>query len=139
MQNPAPTIDKRDTEEIAEEIRTLAPYYVPELDLSDDTGAGIALLKIFSRMQKLVIDRLNRVPPKNFVAFLDMIGMGLLPAQPARAPVTFYLAEGTTENVPIPEKTQIAAGEVVFETDANMVATPSKLKKAYIWKTYCHI
>ena len=131
MQNPAPTIDKRDTEEIAKEIRTLAPYYVPELDLSDDTGAGIALLKIFSRMQKLVIDRLNRVPPKNFVAFLDMIGMGLLPAQPARAPVTFYLAEGTTENAPIPEKTQIAAGEVVFETDANMVATPSKLKKAY--------
>lgn len=131
MQNPAPIIDKRDTEKIAEEIRTLAPYYVPELDLSDDAGAGIALLKIFSRMQKLVIDRLNRVPPKNFVAFLDMIGMGLLPAQPARAPVTFYLAEGTTENVPIPEKTQIAAGEVVFETDANMVATPSKLTKAY--------
>jgi len=131
MQNPTPKIDKRDTEKIAEEIRTLAPYYVPELDLSDDTGAGIALLKIFSRMQKLVIDRLNRVPHKNFVAFLDMIGMGLLPAQPARAPVTFYLAEGTTENAPIPEKTQIAAGAVVFETDANMVATPSKLKKAY--------
>ena len=131
MQNPAPTIDKRDTEKIAEEIRTLAPYYVPELDLSDDTGAGIALLKIFSRMQKLVIDRLNRVPEKNFVAFLDMIGMGLLPAQPARAPVTFYLAEGTTENAPIPERTQIAAGEIVFETEANVVATPSKLVGIY--------
>lgn len=82
-------------------------------------------------MQKLVINRLNRVPEKNFVAFLDTLGIKLLPAQPATAPITFYLSEGTIENVLIPEKTQTAAGEIIFETEKNMVATPSKLKKAY--------
>lgn len=131
MQNTKPTIDKRDFKTIVDGIRTLAPYYVPELDLSDDMGTGIALTKIFARMQKLVIDRLNRVPEKNFVAFLDMLGVRLLPAQSATAPITFYLSEGTIKNVLIPEKTQTAAGEIIFETEKNMVATPSKLKKAY--------
>jgi len=131
MQNTEPTMDKRDFKTIVDEIRVLAPYYVPELDLSGDTGAGIALVKIFARMQKLVIDRLNRVPEKNFVAFLDMLGAHLLPAQSARAPVTFYLSEGVTGNVLIPERTQIAAEDVIFEVEENVVTTPSKLKKVY--------
>lgn len=114
-----------------EEIRALAPYYVSELDVSEDKGGGVALLKIFANMLKLVIDRLNRVPEKNFVAFLDMLGIKLLPAQPARAAVTFYLSEGAPENVLIPERSQTSAEEIVFETEKNIVATPSKLAKVY--------
>lgn len=114
-----------------EEIRALAPYYVSEQDVSGDKGGGVALLKIFANMLKLVIDRLNSVPEKNFVAFLDMLGIKLLPAQPARAAVTFYLSEGAPENVLIPERSQISAEEIVFETEKNIVATPSKLAKVY--------
>ena len=114
-----------------EEIRALAPYYVSKLDVSGEKGAGVTLIKIFANMLKLVIDRLNRVPDKNFIAFLDMLGIKLLPAQPARAPVTFYLSEGATETVMIPEKSQTSAEEIVFETEKNIVATPSKIVKAY--------
>ncbi|MCK4396312.1 putative baseplate assembly protein [candidate division WOR-3 bacterium] len=112
-------------------MSALAPYYVSELDVSGEKGAGVALIKIFANMLKLVIDRLNRVPEKNFAAFLDMLGIKLLPAQPARVPVTFYLSEGAAENVLIPEKSQTSAEEIVFETKKNMVATPSKLVKVY--------
>ncbi len=114
-----------------EEIRALAPYYVSELDVSGDKSGGVALLKIFANMLKLVIDRLNRFPEKNFVAFLDMLGIKLLPAQPARAAVTFYLSEGAPKNVLIPERSQTSAEEIVFETEKNIVAIPSKLAKVY--------
>ncbi|MBE9511802.1 MAG: hypothetical protein IMY71_13080, partial [Bacteroidetes bacterium] len=46
-------------------------------------------------------------------------------------PVTFYLSGGATETVLIPEKAQIAAGEIIFETEKNILAAPSKLVKAY--------
>ncbi|MHC1599502.1 MAG: putative baseplate assembly protein [Candidatus Methanospirareceae archaeon] len=131
MQNKPPRIDERDYERIMKELRALAPHYVPELDVSEDESAGVALLKIFANMHKLVIERLNKVPEKNFVAFLDMLGVRLLPAQSARVPVTFHLSEGTAENVLVPKETQIAAGEVVFETEENVVATPSKLVETY--------
>jgi hypothetical protein len=126
-----PKIDERDFERIVAELRALAPYHVSELDVSGDKGEGVALLKIFANMLTLVIGRLNRVTDKNFIAFLDMLGIKLLPALSARAPVTFLLSEGATETVLIPEKTQIAAGEIVFETEKNIMATPSKLVKAY--------
>ena len=130
MQSTPPRMDKRDLKGILEEMRVLAPYYVPELDISEDRGIGVALIRIFAGMQELIVDRLNRVPEKNFVAFLDMIGVRLLPAQPARAAVTFHLG-GARENVLIPEKTQVAAGEIIFETEKNIVATASTLKEVY--------
>jgi len=131
MQSPPPRMDKRDIAEIVEEMRVLAPYYVPELDVSEDRGVGVALIRIFAGMQGVIVDRLNKVPAKNFVAFLDMLGVRLLPAQPARAAVTFHLSEGARENVLIPEKTQVAAGEIIFETEKNIVATASTLKEVY--------
>jgi hypothetical protein len=126
-----PKIDERDFERIVAELRALAPYCVPELDVSGDKGEGVALIKIFANMLTLVIGRLNRVPDKNFIAFLDMLSIKLLPALSARAPVTFYLSGGATETVLIPEKAQIAAGEIVFETERNILAAPSRLVKAY--------
>jgi hypothetical protein len=114
-----------------EELRVYVPYYVPQLDVSDDKEVAVALLKLFAHTFKLVIDRLNRVPEKNFIAFLDMLGIKLLPALPARAPLSFALSEGTKEHALIPARTQIAAGEVIFETEKNMLATPAKLTDAY--------
>ncbi|WP_421658674.1 hypothetical protein [Leptothermofonsia sp. ETS-13] len=57
--------------------------------------AGWALIRIFSHLAMMVRDRLNQVSDKNFLAFLDLIGTQILPPQPARVPLTFYLAEGS--------------------------------------------
>lgn len=109
----------------------LAPYYVPELDLSEDKGADVALVRIFAYMLKEIVDRLNQVPEKNFISYLEMLGVKLLPAHAATAPVTFSLRDGTKEPVLIPERTQVAAGEVIYETEKNMLATPAKIVDAY--------
>ncbi|MBD2251977.1 putative baseplate assembly protein [Nostoc parmelioides] len=102
---------------------------------SSTPDAGLALIRIFGRMAALVSDRLNQVPEKNFLAFLNLIGARLVPPQPARVPITFYLAEGSTTGAIVPTHTQISAppadgeeDEVVFETEQELVVTPAVIE-----------
>jgi Baseplate J-like protein len=102
--------------------------------------AGLALIRIFGRMAATVSDRLNRVPEKNFLAFLDLLGTQILPPQPARVPLTFYLASGIPENTTalVPAYTQISSPpaegeeEVVFETESDLLVTPVRLQAVFV-------
>ncbi|BAY29280.1 hypothetical protein NIES2107_11210 [Nostoc carneum NIES-2107] len=107
----------------------------------DKPDAGLALIRIFGRMAATVSDRLNRVPEKNFLAFLDLLGTQILPPQPARVPLTFSLASGLPENTTalIPAYTQISAPptegeeeEVVFETESDVLITPVQLQAVFV-------
>jgi len=125
-----PKIDARSPEDLLREIKALVPFYTPEWEPSEG-DPGLALINILAHMLETIIHRLNRVPEKNFITFLDKIGTKLLPAQPARVPLTFVLSEGTTGSVRVPERTQAAAGEIVFETEKEILAAPCKLVHAY--------
>ncbi len=70
---------------------------------------GWPLVRIFGRLGEIVADRLNRVPDKNFLAFLDLVGMSPRPPQPARVPLTFQLAAGTAVDALVPARTPVAA------------------------------
>jgi hypothetical protein len=136
MGAPSPIIDGRDFAAILKEARELAAFYTPEWAAREESGAGAALLNIFANMLEGLIRRLNEVPVKNFIAFLDMLGVKLLPAQPARAPLTFALSAGAKEPVVIPARSQAAAsppaGEpIVFETEKPILATPARLKNVF--------
>lgn len=132
-----PKIDARNFQKLLEEKRNIAPLYTPEWDAADDRDNGVALLKIFTHMQEEVINRLNRVPDKNFTAFLEMIGLKLMPAQPARAPVTFYLPESFSGGVFVPAGTSAAADETEkrkalnFETTKGIFATSAAIEEIY--------
>jgi hypothetical protein len=130
-----PKIDKRDFNDILEELRTLARYYtpgweVPEL-LAGGKGSGAAMAEIFCRMMEDLVRQLNRVPGKHFFSFLDRLGFSVNPPQPASAPMTFTLAQGTEEHVLIPGRTEVAAGDTGFETEENILATPARITVLY--------
>ena len=44
---------------------------------------------MFARYLQTLAERLERAPDKQKLAFLDMLGIGLIPAAAARAPVVF--------------------------------------------------
>lgn len=106
---------------------------------AEKPDAGLALIRIFGRMAALVSDRLNQVPEKNFLAFLDLIGTQILPPQPARVPLTFSLATGAKVDALVPARTQVAASatageenEVVFETEHDLVVTTAQLQAVFV-------
>lgn len=97
-------------------------------------GSLNAMIKIFSYYCQLIIDRQNKSLDKNFLAFLNLLGASLKPAQPARVLLTFTMAKGASVDALIPKGTQVAAqitsdrrDMVVYETEADFVATSFEL------------
>src|SRR5262249_51078877 len=106
---------------------------IPELQLQG--GPSRALVNIAARFGEIVIERLNKAPEKNFLAFLDLLGISSRPPHPARAPVTFYLSTGNAGHVLVRGGTQVAAepakGEtepVIFETEYDLLVVSGKLE-----------
>jgi len=135
MPIPPPNIDPRSDAAIVAQLEQWARAFTGWRPDGDRPDAGRAMLRIFGRMASQVRDRLNRVPDKNFLAFLNLIGTDLLPPQPARVPLTFYLATGANQAVTVPAGTQVAAlpsvgetEEVVFETEQDLLVTPVQLQ-----------
>ncbi|MEW6572472.1 MAG: putative baseplate assembly protein [Bacillota bacterium] len=130
MARQVPKIEPRGAADWFEAVKEIAPFYVPEWRMKEK-DTSYAFWKVFAHLLVSVTLRLNRVPDKNFLAFLEMLGVDLLPPQPARAPLTFALSEGAAESVAVPARTQAAAGEVTFETEQAFTATPAKLTAVY--------
>src|SRR5437763_17095796 len=74
--------------------RHLGEQQVTELLARPLDDPGLMLSLIFARLLELALERLNRVPEKNLLAFLDSLGVSLLPPSPARVPLTFGLTAG---------------------------------------------
>jgi hypothetical protein len=138
---PAPPIDSRTSREFTEQLeQLLKKVYTAEWpEFRADLGASRALIEIFGRFGELITKRLNQVPEKNLLAFLDMIGASLLPPQPARVPLTFSLVNGSIVDGLVPPGTQVAAvqaeGEtapVIFETESELVVTAAQLMALFV-------
>jgi predicted phage baseplate assembly protein len=139
-----PTIDQRTANDIALKVRDLIKVYAPDWKEFDPvtgqpTGVSGALIGIFARLAEITIQRLNQTPQKNFLAFLDLLGASLLPPQPARVPLTFFLAAGSAVDGLAPAGTQAAAppleGEkkpVIFETEHELIVTAAQLASLFV-------
>jgi hypothetical protein len=132
-----PPIEPRTFRDFMAETLELVERYSGWRPPAAGRDPGSALVHIFARMAELVTDRLNQMPDRNFLAFLDLIGLDLRPPQPARVPLTFYLAAGASEAV-VPARTPVAAalleGEtepVVFETERSLTLTPAELASVF--------
>lgn len=141
-EEPAPKVDPRSAQDISRQLRKLlagyAPQWMPGAAAEGvPEGLSAAMIGIFSRFSEIVIQRLNKTPEKNLLAYLDMLGLSVLPPQPARVPLTFYLTAGSLTDAVVPAGTQVAAkpaeGEkepVVFETGRELTVVAARLDAA---------
>lgn len=130
----SPTVDERNAAALLEQMKRLAPYYTPEWRFRpEDPDPGTALFLIFSKLLEGNIRRLNQVPYKAFLSFLNRFDASLLPARPALAQVVFSLSDGAAEPVYVEAGTPLSAaspGEpepVPFETASPLLVTPARL------------
>ncbi|CAG7638769.1 hypothetical protein PAESOLCIP111_03975 [Paenibacillus solanacearum] len=132
--SPSPMIDERNMAELLQQIKQMAPFYTPEWRFRpEDPDPGTALSLLFAHLLEGNIRRLNQVPHKSFLTFLNRFQIGLAPARPALAQVTFHLTEGAPEPVLVEKGTALAVAvpgdpePVLFETVQPLLLTPAKL------------
>lgn len=106
--------------------------------LAPPADMGRALIELFGAMAGQVVERVNRLPDKHFLAFLDLIGTTQLPPQPARVPLTFIPAAGGAVDPVVPALTQVGApaeaggAEALFETERDLIVTRAALAAAHV-------
>jgi len=137
MEDP-PHIDSRRRVDLREYLESIAPYYTEEWDPETD-DAGTALLATFSELAEGMLTRLDRVPEKQFVAFLDSLGFSRRPPHASRLPLVVEVADDTGGNVAISPGTRAVAEstderpEQVFEVgpEDGFEATPSNVARVH--------
>ena len=140
MPLPTPNLDDlRFQRDLVDEARRRIVHYCPEWTDYNLSDPGITLIELFAWMTEMIVYRLNRVPEKNYVKFMELLGVQLQPASSARVELTFRLSapfplgpEDDTVAV-IPQSTQVATrtteeeGEFIFTTDDRLVIVPPRL------------
>jgi predicted phage baseplate assembly protein len=128
----APNLDDRTFADIVAQAKTLIPRYVPEWTNFNESDPGITLVELFAWMTEIITYRLNQVPNLNYIKFLQLIGIELNAAQPARAEVTFSVSLPTLVSTIVPAGTQVASSgssgqSVIFEVDEDLIVIGAQL------------
>lgn len=146
-----PKLDDRGYDELLAEVRTRIARYTPEwkpvwTDVND-SDPGYTLAQVFAWLAEMLTYRMNRVPELNYLKFLQLIGIELRPAEPARANITFPVDEGHRDPyVLVPSGTQVSgdapegdetdAGPVIFETERAITALTARLESVQVFDGY---
>src|SRR6266516_5812455 len=132
---PAPNLDDRRFQDLVDDAKRLVMRRCPEWTDHNVSDPGVTLIETFAFMTDQLLYRLNQVPDRMYVKFLEMIGLRLLPATPARAPVTFWLSAPAVAGVAIPMGTTVATPRtdteesIIFNTREELQILPCMLEE----------
>ena len=134
MSLPSPNLDDRTFKDIVDEALKRIPTKCNLWTDHNPSDPGITLIELMAWMTEMMIYRLNRLPEKNFIEFLSLMGIRLTPAQPSKAWVVMTVARGVSEEnlSQIPSGTRISTGDktgepVVFETRDSLNPTTARI------------
>ncbi|HWF80317.1 MAG TPA: putative baseplate assembly protein [Streptosporangiaceae bacterium] len=135
MPLPAPDLDDRRFQDLVDEAKRLVMRRCPEWTDHNVSDPGVTLIETFAYMTDQLLYRLNRIPDRLHLAFLDLVGLRMLPPTPARAPVTFWLSSPGRTTLTVAVGTQVgtlhtpAAEPVIFATVDELVIVPCSLSR----------
>lgn len=133
MALPSPNLDDRRFQQFVDDAKRYIQQRAPEWTDHNVSDPGVTLVETVAHMADQIVYRLNRVPEKNHLAFLDLIGITLFPPSAARADVTFWLSAPLDEAVRLPIGTEVATTRteseeaVVFATERELSVVPCEL------------
>lgn len=135
MPLPDPQLDDRRFQDLVNEAKMLIPRYTPEWTDHNVSDPGVTLIELFAWMTDLMLFRLNRVPEKSYLRFMDLLGITLKDAVPATVPVTLHLSAAQPGPVTIPRGTEVStlqAGDqpaITFTTDHDLAIVPPTMRQ----------
>ncbi|MCB5164598.1 putative baseplate assembly protein [Streptomyces bambusae] len=134
MALPSPDLDDRRFQDLVDDAKRMVMRRCPEWTDHNVSDPGVTLIETFAFMTDQLLFRLNRVPDRMYVKFLELLGARLLPPVPAQAPVTFWLSAPATTAVTVPSGTNVATlrteteRSVVFATRHELRLPPAALR-----------
>ncbi|WP_225824395.1 putative baseplate assembly protein [Streptomyces naphthomycinicus] len=135
MALPSPNLDDRRFQQLVDEAKRYVQQRAPEWTDHNVSDPGVTLIETFAYLVDQLLYRLNRVPDKNYTAFLDLLGIRLFPPAAATADVDFWLSAPQSDTVALLPGTEVttAPGEadeaVVFTTTDHLNILPSELTR----------
>ncbi|MEK6279398.1 MAG: putative baseplate assembly protein [Acidobacteriota bacterium] len=120
-----PKLDDRTFEDLYRDLRLRIPIYTKEWTNFNESDPGITLLQLFAWLSEMMLAQMNKIPRKNYIKFLRLLGQELRPAKPATAHLTF-LTKANEKAQPVPARAQVSAqltdgGQpVIFETEQSL-------------------
>lgn len=135
MPLPAPHLDDRTFQSLVDDAKRLVQQSCPEWTDHNVHDPGVTLIETFAYMTDQLLWRLNRVPERTYVKFLDLLGVRLRPPTAARVPVTFWLSAPQPTTLTVPAGSQVATARtetepVVFTTLSDLDIVPCELAVA---------
>jgi predicted phage baseplate assembly protein len=133
MPLPAPDLDDRRFQQLVDDAKRLVQQRCPEWTDHNVSDPGVTLIELFAWMTDQLVYRLNRVPDRHYIRFLDLIGVHRYPATAARLGVTFWLSGSLEQPLTIPRDTQVSTpfsdveDAVVFATTDELTIPPRQL------------
>jgi predicted phage baseplate assembly protein len=139
MTLPSPHLDDRRFQGLVDEAKRLVQQRCPEWTDHNVSDPGVTLIEAFATMVDQLVYRVNRIPEKSYLAFLDLIGVRLHPPTAARTDVTFRLSAPRPEPVVVRAGTEVATVRtetepaVVFSTVRDLAVVPCSFAHLATW------
>jgi predicted phage baseplate assembly protein len=133
MALPAPTLDDRRFQDFVDEAKRYVQRRCPEWTDHNVSDPGVTLIETFAFMTEQLCYRLNRVPDRLYVKFLELLGLRMLPPTPARVPVTFWLSTPARSPLIIRAGTKSATTRteseesIIFSTLEDLLVIPGRI------------
>ena len=134
MALPSPNLDDRRFQQFVDDAKRYIQQRAPEWTDHNVSDPGVTLVETVAHMADQIVYRLNRVPEKNHLAFLDLVGITLFPPSAARTDVTFWLSAPQDESIAVPVGTEVATMRtdneeaVVFATERELNLVSCELR-----------
>jgi predicted phage baseplate assembly protein len=130
---PKSNLDDRSFKDLVDECVLRIPRYCPEWTNFNPGDPGITLVELFAWLTDQMMVRFNQVPRRNFVVFLEMLGIRLQAASPAQTELTFYLSSALPHAYEISAGTEVATVRteteeaIVFSTDQPLIVAKPEI------------
>ncbi|MBD2120532.1 putative baseplate assembly protein [Trichocoleus sp. FACHB-262] len=128
-QLPKSNLDDRTFKDLVDECLLRIPRYCPEWTHHNPSDPGVTLIELFAWLTDQMLLRFNQVPRRQYVAFLELLGINLQPPAPAHTVLSFYLTrpQDIQRSIPtIPAGAEVATQRtetemaIVFSTDQEL-------------------
>ena len=136
MSLPSPSLDDRTFQQLVDEAKRRIPELAPEWTDHNVSDPGVAMIELFAWMTESLLYRLNQVPDRLYLKFLELMGITLYPPTAARTNLTFRLSAPQEEVIVVPAGTEVAtlqtanSSALVFHTMRALEMGPPRLVSA---------